>query len=313
MTGQGLVHNPVVYISITVAAACGFALAAVLQRQEAVKAPEDAALRPSLLLQLVRSPLWLAGILLYIVAYALQVVAVSLGPVVIVQPLISSQLVFALLFGVWFVHLKAGWQDWAGAAAVVAGIALFIVATDPSPGDASASPAGWVVSVAVVTGLTAAVVVAGWRLTGAYRSALWGTAAGLAWGLMIVLMKTVTAGVSGPGPVSAHLLRMLEEPYLYGVIITALVGFMFLQSALQAGSLTHALVSYTVVEIVLAVVLGVVLLGEQPHDDDLGLALVALSAVIMLCGIVLLSRSPAVSGQTGAPGPRAQEPPAPVP
>ena len=31
-------------------------------------------------------------------------------------------LVFALLFGVWFAHLKAGWQDWLGAAAVVAGI-----------------------------------------------------------------------------------------------------------------------------------------------------------------------------------------------
>jgi len=313
MTGEGVVHNPAVYISITVAAACGFALAAVLQRQEAMKAPEDAALKPSLLLQLVRSPLWLAGIVLYMAAYALQVVAVSLGPVVIVQPLISSQLVFALLFGVWFVHLKAGWQDWAGAAAVVVGIALFIVATDPSPGDASASATGWVVSVAVVTGLAAVAVVAGWRLSGASRSAMWGTAAGLAWGLMIVLMKTVTAGFSGPGPVSAHLLRMIQEPYLYGVIITALVGFMFLQSALQAGALTHALVSYTVVEIVLAVVLGVVLFGEKPHDDDLGLALVGLSGVIMLCGIVLLSRSSAVSGQMDASGSREPEPPAPGP
>jgi len=239
---------------------------------------------------------------MYIVAYVLQVVAVSLGPVVIVQPLISSQLVFALLFGVWFTHLKAGWQDWLGAAAVVAGIALFIVATDPSSGDASASAGQWLAAGAVVSLLTAGALAAGWRLSGAARSALWGSAAGLAWGLMIVLMKTVTAGFSGPETVWADLVRMLREPYLYGVIVTALAGFIFLQSAFQAGALPHALVSYTVVEIVLAVVLGIVLFGEKPHDDALGLGLVALSGVIMLIGIILLGRSQAVAGPMDAPG-----------
>jgi drug/metabolite transporter (DMT)-like permease len=300
MESGGWIHNPAVYISITIAAACGFALAAVFQRQEAVNTSEDAALKPSLLIELAKRPLWLVGIGLYIAAYALQVIAVGLGPVVIVQPLISTQLVFALLFGVWFSRQKAGWQDWLGALAVVAGIALFIVATDPSPGDAHASALEWIVAAAAVTLLTAASLAAGWKFSGQARSALWGVAAGFMWGLMIVLMKTVTAEFSGPGTVWAQLLHMFEAPYVYGVIVSTLAGFMFLQSAFQAGSLTNALVAYTVVEIVIAVILGIVLFGEKPHDDALSLSLVALSSVILLGGIVLLAPSPAVSGQADA-------------
>ena len=290
-------HSPAVYIAVTVAAACGFALAAVLQRQEAVKAPEDAAMKPTLLLQLMRSPLWLLGIVIYIVAYVLQIVAVSLGPVVIVQPLISVQLVFALIFGVWLGHQPAGWRDWLGAVAVVAGIAAFIVGTNPQAGDPHASALPWLVASGIVVLCTAVVILAGRKVKGPPRSALWGTAAGFMWGLMIVLMKTVTADFTGSESLWSQLIHLFEGPYLYGLVVSALAGFVFLQSAFQAGSLTNALVTYTVVEIVVAVILGIVLFGEKPHDTLAGHVLVAVSSVVMLGGIILLARSPAVKAQ----------------
>jgi len=235
-----------------------------------------------------------------VAAYGLQVVAVSLGPVVIVQPLISCQLVFALLFGVWISGQKAGWQDWAGALAVVAGIALFIAATDPSPGDTHATGLAWAAAAAAVCVPAAGALAAGNRVSGPARSALWGVAAGFLWGLMIVLMKAVTAEFGGPGPAGARIVRLLAEPFVYGVAVSALAGFLFLQSAFQEGSLTSALVSYTVVEIVVAVALGILLFGERPHDDLSGLLLVGLSSVLLLAGIVLLARSPAVSGRACA-------------
>ena len=86
---------------------------------------------------------------------------------------------------------------------------------------------------------------------------------------------------------------MLSQPFVYGLLVTAIGGFLLLQKAFQAGSLTHALVSYTVLEIVLAVLLGILLFHERPHSDPLSLAVTGVSSALMLAGIVALARAPA--------------------
>lgn len=289
--------NPAVYISLTIVAAFGFAMAAVLQQREAVKAPSDTALKPSLFVQLARRPIWLLGVGLYAIAYAFQVVAVGLGPVVIIQPLISVQLVFALILGAWLTHRRASLQEWLGALAVVVGIAIFIIAMNPSAGDPHASAGGWIIASSIVIVLTVVALVVGWRLSGAPRSALYGIASGLMWGLMIVFMKTVTAQFTGSSSIWSKLGHMFTTPYVYCLAVTAIVGFLFLQSAFQAGSLTNALAAYTVVEIVVAVILGIILFGERPHHSPIELAFTFIAAAIMFAGIVTLARSPIVAGQ----------------
>jgi drug/metabolite transporter (DMT)-like permease len=175
-------HNePTIYIPLTLLAAFGFAAAAVLQQDQAAKLPQGHARSSPILVQLLSRPLWLAGLLAYLVAYALQMVAVSLGPVVVIQPLISAQLVFALLLGVVFLHREATVREWLGAVAVTIGIAVFIVATDPSPGNPDASGRGWMVSSGAIGGLMTIAVVLGWRTTGPARSTWYGAASGLAW------------------------------------------------------------------------------------------------------------------------------------
>lgn len=106
--------EPTIYIPLTLLAAFGFAAAAVLQQDQAARVPQGQASPSPMLFQLLSRPLWLAGLLAYVVAYALQMVAVSLGPVVIIQPLISAQLVFALLLGVVFMHRGATVREWLG-------------------------------------------------------------------------------------------------------------------------------------------------------------------------------------------------------
>jgi len=294
--------DPAIYVPLTLLAALGFAAAAVLQQREAASQPRAGAVPASLLLELSRRPLWLAGMLAYLIAYALQVFAVSLGPVVVIQPLISAQLVFALVLGVLFAHQRAGLRDWLGALGVACGIAVFIVATDPSPGDPSAASLGWIVAGGGVAALVALCVLRGWRSRGPAGSTWYGAASGFAWGMMIVLMKTVTHGLSEGESLGAGAGRMFGEPYLYALLLCAIAGFLFLQTAFQAGSLTNALVTYTVVEIVVAVALGILLFGEKPHDSPLSLLLTAASSLVMLAGIVALARSPAVAGPAAPSG-----------
>jgi len=277
-----------IYVPITLVAALGFAAAAVAQQAAAARETPGDARGRSFLLGLLGRPLWLAGLLAYIAAYGLQVWAVSLGPVVVVQPLIAAQLVFSLVLGTLFMGRRPGGREWLGAAAVTVGLAGFIVGTDPSAGNPDATTAGWVVA-SVATGLALCAALAiGLRTHDALRSALFGTAAGICWGFMIVLMKVVTHRLSETSGWSA-LGEMLSQPFVYGLIATALGGFILLQRAFQAGSLTHALVSYTLVEIVLAVGLGILLFGEKPHSGALSIVMTSVSALLMAGGIVALA------------------------
>ena len=263
-----------------------------MQQAEAARQDPDATGGGSLLLALLAKPLWVLGLVAYIAAYGLQVWAVSLGPVVIIQPLIAAQLVFSLVLGTLFMGRRAGRWEWLGALAVTAGLAGFIVGTDPSSGEPDAAAMPWILATAGTLGFTALFVAIGSRTRGALKSGLYGTAAGLCWGFMIVLMKMVTHAL-GEGDGWGAIATMLRQPFVYGLLVTAIGGFLLLQKAFQAGSLTHALVSYTVLEIVLAVLLGILLFHERPHTDPLSLAVTVISSALMLAGIVALARAPA--------------------
>ena len=280
--------NPAIYVSLTLLAALGFAAAAVLQQAEAARQDPNASGGGSLIFQLLRQPLWLLGLLAYVAAYGLQVWAVSLGPVVIIQPLIAAQLVFSLILGTLFMHRRAGLWEWLGAVGVTVGLAGFIIGTDPSHGEPDANAMPWIMA---TVGTLVAIVLSvgiGSRTRGAVKSSLYGTAAGLCWGFMIVLMKMVTHGLregEGWGDIGT----MLSQPFVYGLLVTAIGGFLLLQKAFQAGSLTHALVSYTVLEIVLAVLLGILLFHERPHSGAVSLTITIFSSTLMLAGIVSLA------------------------
>lgn len=286
-----MLNDPFIYIPLTLLSALGFASAAVLQQAEAAAHAEGGIAGEGLMRTLVTRPRWWLGMLAYLIAYGLQVWAVSLGPVVVIQPLIAAQLVFALLLGTFFMGRRADAREWWGAISVTLGLAGFIVGTNPSNGSTEASDFGWTVSVGVTAGLTALCLLVGGRSQGAMRSTLYGTAAGLCWGFMIVLMKMVTQRMETGEGVAGLLEVLFLDPFFYGLLVTAIGGFILLQKAFAAGSLTHALVSYTVVEIVLAVVLGILLFREQPQTDLFSLIVTGFSSVLMLAGIVWLASS----------------------
>lgn len=65
------------------ASACCFAAAAVMQQSAAASVPESDSLRPRLILDLLRRPLWLAGIGMSFFSYVIQGVALAFGPLVL--------------------------------------------------------------------------------------------------------------------------------------------------------------------------------------------------------------------------------------
>lgn len=67
-----------------------------------------------MLARLVRDPRWLAGSLGDTAAFAMQAVALGFGSLLLVQPLIVTQLVFALPLAAWWAGRRPSAGSWRG-------------------------------------------------------------------------------------------------------------------------------------------------------------------------------------------------------
>lgn len=109
-------------VAVALTAAVANALAVVLQASEARRSPLGDGARAALLIGLARRPRWLAGTAMMIVAWPLQLLALTLAPITLVQPaLATGQLV---LLGIARVKLRERVGIWesAGALAIVIGV-----------------------------------------------------------------------------------------------------------------------------------------------------------------------------------------------
>jgi drug/metabolite transporter (DMT)-like permease len=268
-----------------VAAAIAFALAALLQQRAAIAEPADLSLRPSLLVALLRRPLWLAGVGVLVAGYGLQACALAFGPVALVQPLITTELVFAVPIAMTLRHGSPGWREWLGVAFVVGGVSLFLTVASPAAGTPSAGVAMWVLVIgAAAVAVGAALDIA--RGAGPRRRAMaLAMAAGIAFAVLAVLTKT-TVSLLGIGLTAA-----LTAWQTYAVVVVGILGLLFSQSAYQAGPLTFSMPVVAVVEPTVAVLIGSTVLDEHVQLGGGALGFEVLGACVAAVGVVLLATS----------------------
>lgn len=281
------------------AAAMAFAVAALLQQRAASAESAEKSLRPALLLSLVRRGLWLAGVGALVGGYGFQALALALGPVAVVQPLITTELVFAVPLAGTVMGGRPGWQEWLGVLFTTGGVSLFLGVASPAAGTSTATSATWaIVLLASALGVVLALVAAsaGGRRR---RPMALAAAAGLSFALLAVLTKSVVALIEG-GLASTFL-----GWQTYAVVLVGILGLLFSQSAYQAGPLAFSMPVVAVVEPTVAVVLGSTVFGERIDLAGGALAAEAAGAAIALGGVVLLATSGMVLRLYGTRGRRA--------
>ena len=189
------------------------ALTSVLQRIGVETAPASSALRFSLMAHALRRGIWLIGFALMLVVFGLQATALRFGSLTIVQPVLTTELLFLLLIlAVWF-RYRLRWPEWVGAATIVGGLAVFFLAADPKGGHALPSQHGWLVTYIVIGGAIAACIVAALRGPRWWRAAAFGASASLTAAFTAALTKAITTYVTeGWGHVFVH-----AQPYLLAV------------------------------------------------------------------------------------------------
>ena len=100
------------YFAIIAALIAGlfFAIGGVLQQRVASTRPEGESLSPRLIWDLLHQRLWVAGISCAVLSYVFQALALNFAPLAVVQPIIVSELLFAIPITGWLYSSATGVQ-----------------------------------------------------------------------------------------------------------------------------------------------------------------------------------------------------------
>ncbi|GAB3574331.1 DMT family transporter [Amycolatopsis endophytica] len=274
-----------VAVPAAVAGAALMGLASAAQARATKQVDAARTLDPALLTRLVRRPLWLAGIVATVAGLVLQLVALAYAPLLVVQPLLVTSLVFAGFFTARLEHRPPDAVLAAGSLLCVAGLAVFMVLARPGEHGTTfvSGPAP------VVLALTlAALTVFGLAVSVLSRGALGvlglAVATGVLYGVTAGLMKVVA------GQARENLAAPFTHPVLYVVCVVGPLGFLLSQNTFQRGEyLTPALAVITALDPLAGVAIGVWWLGETVNTDPGAVTGAAVAGVVVVAGIVVLA------------------------
>jgi drug/metabolite transporter (DMT)-like permease len=276
-----------VAVPAAVAGAASFGLASAVQQRATKEVPTTGTLDPRLLLELVRRPVWVLGIGTVIVGLSLQLVALAYGPLVLVQPLLVTGVLFGAVFSALLAHRRVDRLIVLGSLGAVAGLSAFLVLARPTGGFAQLEQDGWdLLPLAIGLGATVLIclAVAG-RYDGAVQVAALAAATGVLYGLTAGLMKVVTSQFRSGGPT-----EVFTHPVLYVVCAVGPLGFLLSQNTFQHGTLiAPALAIITIVDPLVGVAIGVSWLGEQVNSSPAVLAGELIAVLVIMGSVGLLA------------------------
>jgi drug/metabolite transporter (DMT)-like permease len=288
-------------LSITVlvlalSAACCLGFGFVLQQNAAQRAPLADFLSPRLLLDLAKVPSWLGGIGLMAVGMALGAVALGQGEISLVEPLLATNLLFALALSRRRTRQPLGRQGWLGLALLAGGVAAFLVAGEPRGGHAVADPVRHWLIIGLMVGT--ALLLTGYARRARLGSApvLLAVAAGLLYGVQDALTRE-----SGQRFAAGGWPELLTGWQPYAVLVLGVTGLILVQSAFETAPLRKSLPALTAAQPLAGILCGVGFLGDRLHTDAAALAGQAAGLTAVVGGILLLGMHPALPQGSVAP------------
>jgi drug/metabolite transporter (DMT)-like permease len=254
-----------------VAAVC-YGVASVMQavasRAASTREQGQTGVDPGLLGRLLHQGPFIVSLVLDLVGFGAQLVALHRLPLFAVQAMVAANLaVIAVLDAVVF-RARPTTRERLAVLGVVAGVALL----GTSAGAEGADHASTAFKIAIVAATAAAggIGLAAARLREQRaRSLALGTVAGLGYGLIGIAARVLTG--------FRHL-SVFADPALYGLAGAAVVAFVFYTTALEGGSVTVVTGAVVLAETLPPAVIGVLFLGDTTRH---GMAPVAVVGFVL--------------------------------
>lgn len=294
MGGRPLKRVPSINVVDTIALALGAALflavGFVVQQRVAAQEPPDERLSFQLLLKLAQRPLWLGGVAIMVVGQVLGALALKSDDLALVEPVIATNLLFALPLAAVWSRQRLGVREWVGVAALLCGLAGFVAAGDPSRSQHVAVPLmHWVLAGAVVAVLAAILVVLSRRQSPYRQATMLATAAGILYGVQDALTQRTMSSLAGGVGV------MLTAWPAYALLAVAIVAMLLSQSAFEEAPLAASLPASTAMEPIAGIAFGLGLYHEHLNHSPGALVFEVVALSVALVGVYLVAGSPIVS------------------
>ncbi|MBM3716322.1 MAG: multidrug DMT transporter permease [Actinobacteria bacterium] len=255
-----------------------------VQKVERLSGKTTGGLSRSQLKKLLTRPSWVAGAIMLGLAVVFQLAALSVAPLILVQPLGAIALVITTILNARVTHHKPNRRSLVAIAACVGGIFIFVTiaaffATEHEVTDAALTT--------ILSVLAAVVVVFGvvWILLRRRAPALFYImAAGVIYGFVATLTKVVISRIQTGD------FGWLSLICAVALIAAALVGGYFVQTAYSAGPPDLVIAGLTVIDPIVAVLIGLTVLGEASTAPAWALIGFAIAGAIATWGVIQLTR-----------------------
>jgi len=287
-------------ILLAIAASVCTATASVCQRKGA-KSTQTAGFDARLLVRLARRPAWLLGIAAMIGGFIFQITALRYGDLSQVQPILAAELLFVFGYLAVAGARRVTGRDWLAAAAMSAGIGVFLRLAAPSGGRLHAPGSSWLLAGLVTAGVVLAALAVAFGLRGrpgasrSRRAAVLGSATGISWGFMAAVIKELSSRLGdGIGAI-------VSAWSLYLLLVAGAATMLLAAHALASGPLAASQPGFTIVDPLTASLLGVFLFGEHIQTGAAALAGEVLALVVVIAGATALSRSCLILGEDQHP------------
>ncbi|MQA73675.1 MAG: hypothetical protein GEU88_04900 [Solirubrobacterales bacterium] len=288
-------------IVLALLAALVFALGTVLLQKAGMAEPAGGS-TSGLLLRMARRPVWLAGIAADALGFVLQAVALTIGRLAVVQPVLVASVVFALPLGAKLTGQRVHRIDVLAALLVTVALVAFLTIADPSGGRDDAPLGHWLITGAVIAVFVVPLVFLAGGRAPTTKAALLGTATGILFALTAALTKAAADKFDD------GLFEILTHWHLYALIVVGYISMTLNQIALGTGALAPAIATCLAIDPVVSVLIGTTLLQESLHETPLGIVATVLSLLVALGAIAVLARSQE-GGAATKPGSGSAAPP----
>jgi hypothetical protein len=270
-------------VALGIVAAVGASLlyntSIALQALEAREVPAEHALRPSLIGKLLRNRRWLGATALGFLGWPLEIAALLLAPLTVVQPCLASGLILLLWLGATGLGEAPGRREATAVAAIVGGvIGVALVAPERSTGHAGTG------TIALALALVAIPIALPYvlRRRGAGVVAVIGAGCGYAW--TAIASKLLTDGLADGALLAA-------AAWLATAAASEGLALLSEMSALQSRPATRVAPVMFAVQVLVPVVLAPLIFEESWSSTPLGGAVLLACMAIAVAGTMLLAGS----------------------
>jgi drug/metabolite transporter (DMT)-like permease len=280
-----------VTIAIALMAAMLVGTGLVLQQQSAEQVPKSYFLHLRLIGELLRKRRWLAGIGIMAAGQALSMWAIGHLDLSVAEPLLATNLIFALILAVPLSGQRLRRSELIGALLLSSGVTVLSVSRSINSQGIHFGGSSYWPAAGVIGAIALLFVRAGWKRSGQLRATLTGCGAGLTFGISDALARR-TIEMVGHHPLTA----LLTSWPAYCLVAASVVGLWLMECSFNAAPLNASLPAITAAEPVAGIALGVVVFGDVIRISPGMLALQAAGIVALIAGVILVARAPVLSG-----------------